>query len=192
MARTQRASFGLPPHVRRVRLKGREYFYFQANRGTWRQGPRVKLPGTPFQIDGSVDVSRVFCKEYFELKAEGARASESERLRETIAQLSRERVRLEDQGAGREADQQAVVLSRALGIRTGEVERGLTLFLGVLVEVGAALGLYFATGHMRLPSLRDTWSKGGVTVIEGEVLKVAHQKRIAAVVPRRVPRVRHG
>lgn len=55
MARTGRASFGLPPHVRRVRLKGKEYFYYQAFRGTWRQGPRVKLPGAPFQIDGSPD-----------------------------------------------------------------------------------------------------------------------------------------
>lgn len=55
MARTGRASFGLPPHVRRVRLKGKEYFYYQAHRGTWQQGPRVKLPGAPFQIDGSPD-----------------------------------------------------------------------------------------------------------------------------------------
>ncbi len=55
MARTGRASFGLPPHVRRVRLKGKEYFYFQAHRGTWQQGPRVKLPGAPFEIDGSPD-----------------------------------------------------------------------------------------------------------------------------------------
>lgn len=55
MARTRRASFGLPPHVRRVRQKGKEYFYFQAHRGTWQQGPRVKLPGAPFMIDGSPD-----------------------------------------------------------------------------------------------------------------------------------------
>jgi len=61
MARTGRASFGLPPHVRRVRLKGKEYFYFQAHRGTWQQGPRVKLPGAPFEIDGSPDADWWAC-----------------------------------------------------------------------------------------------------------------------------------
>src|SRR5262249_1063915 len=113
-----------------------------------------------FCTEATVDASRTFCKEYFELKAEGARASESERLRETIAQLSRERGRLEEQGAGREADYQPAVLARVLGMRTGEVERGLTLFLAVLVEVGAALGLYFVTGHMRFASPRKTWPNG--------------------------------
>lgn len=53
MARTGRASFGLPPHVRRLQIKGKDYFYFQAYRGTWRQGPRIKLPGQPFEVDGS-------------------------------------------------------------------------------------------------------------------------------------------
>jgi hypothetical protein len=34
----------LPPHVRRVVAKGREYFYFQRGRGTKVEGPRVALP----------------------------------------------------------------------------------------------------------------------------------------------------
>jgi hypothetical protein len=34
----------LPPHVRRVVAKGREYFYFQRNRGTKLEGERVPLP----------------------------------------------------------------------------------------------------------------------------------------------------
>lgn len=143
--------------------------------------------------DATADASRSFCKGYFELKAEGARAAESERLQERLAELKRERERLEDQGAGREADNQAAVLARILGFQTGEVERGLTLFLAVLVEMGAALGLYFATGHMRFGASR-------VTIIEGEVLKAtrgvraasAPMKQIATIVPRRVPRLRQS
>jgi hypothetical protein len=34
----------LPPHMRRVIAKGREYFYFQRNRGAVLEGPRIPLP----------------------------------------------------------------------------------------------------------------------------------------------------
>lgn len=37
----------LPKNVHRVIARGREYFYFQANRGTPRQGPRHPLPRDP-------------------------------------------------------------------------------------------------------------------------------------------------
>lgn len=55
MARTNRAKFGLPPGVRCVRVKGREYFYYQPGRGTWQEGPRVALPGCPFAPNGLPD-----------------------------------------------------------------------------------------------------------------------------------------
>ena len=67
------------------------------------------------------------------------------------------------------------------------------LFLAVLVEVGAALGLYFATGHVR-PEGATHASQGRGPVIEGGSLRVVSQsapqvplKQIAAA-PRRVPR----
>jgi hypothetical protein len=97
--------------------------------------------------DATADASRSFCKGYFELKAEAARASEAGRPEERVAGLKRESRQPEDQGAGREADNQAAVVARVLGLPATQVERGLTLFLAVLVEIGAALGLYFATGH---------------------------------------------
>src|SRR5215471_19267970 len=118
----------------------------------------------------TVEGSRSFCKDYFEVKAEAAKASERERLMERIAELKRERSRLEDEGAGREADNQAAVLARLLGMPATEVERGLMLFLAVLVEIGAALGIYFATGHMG-PALRrhdDDRREKRVMVIEAE------------------------
>ncbi len=59
------------------------------------------------------------------------------------------------------------MLAGILGLQTAQVERGLMLFLAVLVEVGAALGLYFATGHMR-PEGSGLRSRGrGPAMIEG-------------------------
>jgi hypothetical protein len=150
--------------------------------------------------EATADASRSFCKEYFELKAEAARASESGHLLERIAGLKRERDRLQDQGAGREADNQAAVLGRLLGFQPSEVERSLTLFLAALVEVGAALGLYFATGHMRPGSPRHGGAGNRITVIDGEVLRSdrlgkvvrAPLKQIAAATPRRVPRLKQS
>src|SRR5262249_30341705 len=146
-------------------------------------------------------------KDYFEVKAEAAKASERERLTERIAELRRERSRLEDTGAGREADDQAAVLARLLGLPASEVERGLMLFLAVLVEIGAAFGLYFATGHVR-PGLRrydDARREKRLTVIEAEHAEPARGNRAVSAAlkqitaqsvgqpgPRRVPRLKHS
>src|SRR6478609_2297906 len=40
----KRPMLELPPHVRRVVARGREYFYFQRSRGTKLEGPRTPLP----------------------------------------------------------------------------------------------------------------------------------------------------
>jgi hypothetical protein len=150
----------------------------------------------------TVDASRSFCKDYFEVKAEAAKASERERLMERIAELKRERGRLEDEGAGREADNQAAVLARLLGMPATEVERGLMLFLAVLVEIGAALGIYFATGHMRPGLQRNDDREKRVAIIEAAAAASARGKRAAPLKhmaapvgqsgPRRVPRLKHS
>ncbi len=149
-------------------------------------------------LEATADASRSFCKSYFELKTEAASASEAARIDERIAKLKNERRRLEEQGAGREADNQAAVLARVFGLEAAKVERSLMLFLAVLVEIGAALGLYFATGHLR-PVGSVTAQRGrGVTIIEGGALKDVSEcglleapvKQIATTVPRRVPRLR--
>jgi hypothetical protein len=147
-----------------------------------------------FCAEATADASRSFCKEYFDVRAEAARAVENDHLSERFAELQRERRSLEEKGAGREADNQSAVLARLLGLQTSEVERGLTLFLAVLVEIGAALGLYFATGHMRGGSHGHVRSGRGVTVIEGEVVKSIHNpmKQIATPTPRRVPRLKQS
>jgi hypothetical protein len=143
--------------------------------------------------DATADASRAFCSNYFELKAEAARANEAGRLEERLAGLRGEARALAEQGAGREADNQTAVLAKLLGLAVVKVERGLTLFLAILVEIGAALGLYFATGHMRLSPGRR-----GMRVIEGEIVQDAPVSRPGRVAlkriapPRRVPPMRHG
>src|SRR5262245_16527025 len=47
------ARYGMPAHVHVVHAKGREYFYFQQDRGRPGEGPRVKLPGNPYDHAGT-------------------------------------------------------------------------------------------------------------------------------------------
>jgi hypothetical protein len=152
----------------------------------------------------TADASRAFCKEYFDVKAEMAKAGEREHLAQRLTELYSESRRLEDLGAGREADSQAAVLARLLGLTTGKVERVLTLFLAVLVELGAALGIYFATGHIRMESRRYGGPGRGPVIIEGNVVEFGRRdqaapsplKQIAGSGgqqgPRRVPRLRQS
>src|SRR5271168_1548955 len=44
---SRRAAVALPKGVHRVISRGREYFYYQANRGTPRAGTRIVLPHDP-------------------------------------------------------------------------------------------------------------------------------------------------
>lgn len=139
--------------------------------------------------EATADASRAFCRSYFDLKAEIAAAGEASAVEAQLSKLKTRMHQLDEQGAGREADNQAAVLGRILGFEAQTIERSLTLFLAVLVEVGAALGLYFATGHMRFER-----PGRGAKVIDAEVLKHDRirpepMKRIAGPVPRRVPRL---
>ena len=72
------------------------------------------------------------------------------------------------------------MLARILGLQAAKVERGLMLFLAVLVEIGAALGLYFATGHMRPAGSGYARRGRGATMIEGEALKDVPERELRA------------
>jgi hypothetical protein len=117
--------------------------------------------------DATADASRSFCKDYFDLKAEAALAGEASRHEVRLAGLRSQVRGLEEQGAGRQGDSQAAVLANLLGLQTVQVERGLMFFFAVLVEVGAALGLYFATGHLRFDGHAP---RGSGPIIEGRTL----------------------
>ncbi len=53
MGRPRRARAKLPPHVHAVKAKGKEYYYYQPYRSTSRERERIKLPGAPFDDDGT-------------------------------------------------------------------------------------------------------------------------------------------
>ena len=145
---------------------------------------------------------RSFCKSYFDLKAEGARAAEQTALEQKIAHLKSEARGYEEKGAGRQSDSQAAVLANLLGFQAVQVERGLTLFLAVLVEIGAALGLYFATGHIRTEGAGIATMSRGVGFVDAGSLKDVPEIELARAplkqiagpkagpAPRRVPRVK--
>ena len=146
------------------------------------------------------EAERSFCKGHFEIKAEVARAVELTSVEKKIENLKSEARGYEEKGAGRQADNQAAVLASLLGLPPIKVEQDLTLFLAVLVEIGAALGLYFATGHIRDDGPGAPGPGRGITIVEARVLKDVSEvkitrpplKQIAGPGPRRVPRVKRN
>lgn len=91
--------------------------------------------------------SRAFCAAYFSLRTELAAAEEGQRL---AAELTRLQAQAEAQrlaGAGQESDPQVALLSRIFGAEREPVRLTLTVFIAILVEIGASLGLFLASGH---------------------------------------------
>lgn len=138
--------------------------------GSWRWSKECQ--------NATVASERSFCKNYFELKAEGARAGELSALESKIDSLKREARLYEEKGAGREADSQAAVLASLLGLQAVHVERGMTLFLALLVEIGAAAGLYLATGHIRHDATAGTQAPAGsaAACVDGVPLKQVSER----------------
>lgn len=95
--------------------------------------------------------SRAFCAEYFRLRAELAAAQETERLSGQITSLQAEGATLRERGAGQDADPQASLLSHITGQKPEPVRLALTIAVALLVEIGASLGLFLASGHLARP-----------------------------------------
>lgn len=91
--------------------------------------------------------SRAFCTEYFRLRAELAAANEFDRLTKQIASLQGEDEKLRQDGAGQDSDPQVSLLSRITGQNPEPVRLALTIAVALLVEIGASLGLFLASGH---------------------------------------------
>lgn len=101
--------------------------------------------------DATAQTSREFCKTFFDLRAELAAAVEASRLQVRLETLRGEVRRLLDAGAGREKDPQAAMLAvLSFGrLDVSGAQMALIVFVAVLVELGAAFGLYLATGFLR-------------------------------------------
>lgn len=92
--------------------------------------------------------SRAFCAEYFRLRAELAAAQESKLLSDQIVTLQAESATLRENGAGHDSDPQTSLLSRITGQKPEPVRLALTVAVALLVEIGASLGLFLASGHL--------------------------------------------
>ncbi|MCD8571198.1 MAG: hypothetical protein LRY76_06715 [Alphaproteobacteria bacterium] len=97
--------------------------------------------------DATEKLSRDYCAAYFSLRAERATAQEAERLASEIGALDAEASRLRAQGAGNDSDPQVSLLSRILGQEKEPVRLTLIIAVALLVEIGASLGLFLASGH---------------------------------------------
>jgi len=99
-------------------------------------------------------------------------------------------------------DSQAAVLANLLGLPAIKVERGLALYLAVLVEIGAAFGLYFSMGSFHSGPPADPGSGASAKILEARIVKDVTQREIAKPSvkqiagptsgPRRVPRMKRN
>ncbi len=97
--------------------------------------------------DATVSESRDYCAAYFKLRAELAAAQEVERLAGEINALDAELNQLRRDGGGQDSDPQVSLLSRILGQEKDAVRLALIIAVALLVEIGASLGLFLASGH---------------------------------------------
>jgi hypothetical protein len=91
--------------------------------------------------------SRDYCAAFFALRAELVAGEEHARLSSEIAALQSEAAQLRQQGAGQDRDPQATLLSRIFGWEQDSVRLALIIAVALLVEIGASLGLFLASGH---------------------------------------------
>ncbi len=103
--------------------------------------------GSQSCVNPSGGDARDFCKGYFAKRTELVAAVEAERLTRRIAELAGEVQALKGQGAGGDKDPQARMLAVLSGLAPDTAEKILIVGFAFLVELGAALGLYLATGH---------------------------------------------
>jgi hypothetical protein len=97
--------------------------------------------------DPSGGEARNFCKKYGERSTEYAAALAAGNLSTRIAQLSREAEDLKTQGAGQGRDPQLAIVSLLSGLDNEGAKIAIVVFVALLVELGAAFGLFLALGH---------------------------------------------
>jgi hypothetical protein len=91
--------------------------------------------------------ARDFCKSYFAKRTELAASIEADRLAKRISELAAEVAALKGQGAGEDKDPQARMLALLSGLAPDTAQKVLIVSFAFLVELGAAFGLFLATGH---------------------------------------------
>lgn len=114
--------------------------------------------------DATLKASRDFCQQFHKLSAELASARESAKLESRIAEITAKLGQATGPGHGTvlaEADPQASVLSKLLGIDIDTVQTALTLFVALLIEIGSGFGMYVAFAHWDIHGSKDRGKRSG-------------------------------
>ena len=129
-----------------------------------------------------------FCKTYAEKQTELAAAAEADKLTKRIAELSSQLQGLKSQGAGGDKDPQAGMLASLSGLAPETAQKVLIVSFALLVELGAAFGLFLATGHSFSEfGPRDPGCKEGRGRDLGQRSKTITLKAEPTPAPKRLP-----
>ena len=97
----------------------------------------------------TTNAARTFCSGVHKLEAERASALEAQKLEARISELNG-KLGHQSGTAMAEADPQASVLSKLLGINIETIQTGLALFVALLIEIGSGFGMYVAFAYWNL------------------------------------------
>lgn len=137
--------------------------------------------------EATAEASRTFCREVGDLRVELAASVEADRLSRKLEALRGEIRTLRERGAGQDKDPQAGMLARLTGIEVSQAQLVWIVFAAVLVEFGAAFGLFLALGHYGL-RLHGAPAPPTRMQVHAEVIEPVADVDTGDTVPRRQPR----
>ena len=118
-------------------------------------------------------VVRTLCDKLQALVGEHENGRKAETLEARIAEVQAQLSRFEGTAAGAEADPQAAVLAKILGLKIDQVQLGLTIFVAVLLEVGSGMGLYMAFSVWRIHEKQEVPYAREPVVIDSSAVSVS-------------------
>jgi hypothetical protein len=92
---------------------------------------------------------REFCRKYHELVAEAGSGEQAEALETRVSEIEGKLARFAGSSVADDADPQAALLAKLLGLDVERVQLGPMIFVAVLLEVGSGMGMYMAFSQWR-------------------------------------------
>jgi hypothetical protein len=122
--------------------------------------------------------ARKFCQDVADLKVELANAQEDDRLAADVRRLKQDIVTLAQSGGGQPRDAQAALMATLTGFKEHTAENILSVAVALLVELGAAFGLYLATGWLPAPTEEKSPRGRDVPEPEPKLLSQASEMKV--------------
>ena len=121
--------------------------------------------------------SREFCAGYESKRAELGTAIKAEKIGQEITRLRTLHDQLLAAGALKEADPQAKLVAVMTGVSFEHAQRGLIIFMAVLVELGAAFLLFVSTAHWRggAQPVKTAARQTSTRTIDAEIIEPANE-----------------